>query len=43
VAFVLVFVTMVGGDGGGNVCSEKELTVEQRKSTETIKGFKNIS
>jgi hypothetical protein len=36
VAFVLVFVAMVEGDGGGKVCSEKEITAEQRKSTETI-------
>jgi hypothetical protein len=33
---VLVFVAMVGGDGGGKVCSEKELTAERRESTETI-------
>jgi hypothetical protein len=36
VDFILVFVAMVGGDGGGEVCSEKELTAEQRNSTETI-------
>jgi len=36
VAFVLVFVAMVGGDGGGKFGSEKEFPVEQRKSTETI-------
>jgi hypothetical protein len=36
VAFDLVFVAMVGGDGGGKVCSDKEFTGEQRKSTETI-------
>ncbi len=36
VAFNLVFVAMVGGDGGGEVCSDKEFTGEQRKSTETI-------
>jgi hypothetical protein len=36
VAFVLVFVAMVGGDGGGKVHSEKKFTAEQRKSTETI-------
>ncbi len=35
-AFCLVFVVMVGGDGGGKVCSDKEFTGEQRKSTETI-------
>ncbi len=35
-AFCLVFVAMVGGDGGGKVGSEKELTAEQRKSTETF-------
>jgi hypothetical protein len=36
VAIVLVFGAMVGGDGGGEVGSEKELTAEQRKSTEKI-------
>jgi hypothetical protein len=36
VAFVLVFVATVRGDGGGKVGSEKELTAEQRKSIETI-------
>jgi hypothetical protein len=36
VVFVLVFVAMVGGGGDGKVGSEKELTAEQRKSTETI-------
>ncbi len=35
-AFVLVFVAMEGVDGGGEVCSDKEFTGEQRKSTETI-------
>jgi hypothetical protein len=35
VALVLVFVVMVGGDGGGKVGTEKELTAEQRKSTKT--------
>jgi hypothetical protein len=29
VALVLVFVAMVGGDGGGKVGSEKELMAEQ--------------
>jgi hypothetical protein len=36
VAFVLVFVAMVGGDGGGKVGTKKELMAELRKSTETI-------
>jgi hypothetical protein len=36
VALVLVFVAMVGGDGGGKVGTEKELMAEQRKSTNTI-------
>jgi hypothetical protein len=36
VAFVLVFVAMAGGDGGGKICSEKEFTAEQRKTTEAI-------
>ncbi len=31
-----MFVAMVRGDGGGDVCSDKEFTGEQRKSTETI-------
>ncbi len=35
-AFVFLFVAMVRGDCGGEVCSEKELTSKQRKSTETI-------
>jgi hypothetical protein len=35
-ASVLVFVMMVGGDGGGKVGTEKELRAEQRKSTKTI-------
>ncbi len=35
-AFILVCVAMVGGDGGGKVCSDEEFTGEQRKSTETI-------
>ena len=39
VAFVLVFVAMVGGDGDGKVGSEKELMVEQRKSTKSIKSI----
>jgi hypothetical protein len=38
-AFVLVFVAIVGGDGGGKVHFEKELTAEQRKSTETIRSI----
>jgi hypothetical protein len=36
VAFVLVFVAMVEGDGGREVGSEKELLAEQRKSIKTI-------
>jgi hypothetical protein len=32
VAFVLVVVGMVGGDGGGKVGSEKELMAEQNNS-----------
>ncbi len=32
----MVFVAMVGGDGGGKVCSDKEFTREPRKSTESI-------
>jgi hypothetical protein len=35
-AFALVFVVMVGGDGGGEVCFDKEFPGEQRRSTETI-------
>ncbi len=35
-AFVLVFVAMVGGDGGGKVSSDKEFTGGQRKNTEII-------
>ncbi len=35
-ALVLLFVVMVGGDGGGKVSIEKELMAEQRKSTKTI-------
>ncbi len=31
-----MFVAMVGGDGGGEVHSDKEFTGEQRKSAETI-------
>ncbi len=37
VAFVLAFVAILGGDGGGEVHSDKEFTGEVRKSTETIK------
>jgi hypothetical protein len=36
VALVLVFAVMKGGDGGGNVGTEKESTAEGRKSTKTI-------
>jgi hypothetical protein len=32
VAFFLVFVAMVGGDGGGKIGTEKELIAEQRKA-----------
>ncbi len=32
VAFVFVFIAMVGGDGGGKVGCERELTTEQRNS-----------
>jgi hypothetical protein len=35
-ALVLVFVVMVGGNSGGEVGTEKELTAEQRKITKTI-------
>jgi hypothetical protein len=42
VAFVSVFVVMVGGDGGGKFGSEKELTAEQRKITKTITSFLKI-
>jgi hypothetical protein len=40
VAFDLVFVAMVGGDGGGKVHSDKEFTGELRKSTETLTRIK---
>jgi hypothetical protein len=36
VAVVLMFVAMLGGDGGDKVCSEKEFILGQRKITETI-------
>jgi hypothetical protein len=36
VALVLVFIAMVGGDGGSKVGTEKELMGKQRKSTKTI-------
>jgi hypothetical protein len=35
-ALILVFVVMVGGSGGGNAGTEKELMAEGRKSTKTI-------
>ncbi len=37
-----MFVAIVRGDGGGKVCSEKDLTAEKRKSTETIMRIKYI-
>jgi hypothetical protein len=36
VVFALVFVAMVGGYGGDEICSDKEFTGKQRKSTEKI-------
>jgi hypothetical protein len=39
VAFNLVFVAMVRGDGGARECSDKEFTGEQRRAQKQLRGF----